>query len=50
MLAQLCEAGVTFKEVKLPMSFVEFQQLNGDIVAFEAYRQLRASWTTTRPN
>ncbi|MCA1241483.1 amidase [Stappia stellulata] len=42
VLAQLCEAGVTFKEVKLPMSFVEFQQLNGDIVAFEAYRQLRA--------
>lgn len=41
LLAQLSQAGVTFREIKLPMSFVGFQQLNGDIVAFEAYRQLR---------
>lgn len=39
-LTELEEAGVRFEEVKLPLSFPEFQQLNGDIVVYEAYRQL----------
>lgn len=32
--------GARVEEIALPLPFVEFQSLNGDIVAFEAYRHL----------
>lgn len=35
------DAGARLLEIPLPMSFVEFQKLNGDIVAFEAYHHLQ---------
>lgn len=39
-LTRLRAAGARIGEIALPLSFVEFQKLNGDIVAFEAYRHL----------
>lgn len=33
-------AGASFTEIQLPLSFVELQKLNGDIVAFEVYNQV----------
>ncbi|XOY56277.1 MAG: amidase [Rhodobacterales bacterium] len=36
-----CEAaGATLREFELPLSFVDLQALNGDIVAYECYQQL----------
>ena len=37
---QLRADGARIEAISLPLSFVEFQKLNGDIVAFEAYRHL----------
>ena len=39
-MVQLQSAGVRFEEITLPLSFVDFQKLNGDIVAFEAFQHL----------
>lgn len=39
-LSALAEAGAKLVPITLPLSFVELQQVNGDIVAFEAYRHL----------
>ncbi len=39
-LSSLRAQGARIEEIELPLSFVEFQKLNGDIVAFEAYRHL----------
>lgn len=39
-MERLRTAGAHFEEIELALSFVEFQKLNGDIVAFEAYRHL----------
>lgn len=41
-LSTLRSRGVQVAEITLPLSFVDFQKLNGDIVAFEAYRHLAA--------
>lgn len=38
--ALLRETGAHLGEIDLPSSFVDLQRLNGDIVAFEAYRHL----------
>lgn len=42
VLEQCEAAGATLREIELPLSFVDFQALNGDIVAYECYQQLRA--------
>lgn len=41
-LGLLVDAGAALKATTLPMSFVDLQKVNGDIVAFEAYRHLKA--------
>ncbi|MEM8728986.1 MAG: amidase [Pseudomonadota bacterium] len=41
-LARLAQAGAVAEEITLPLSLFDVQMLNGDIVAYEAYRQLRA--------
>ena len=38
--ALFAAAGAHLREMALPLSFVEIQAINGDIVAFEAYRHL----------
>lgn len=40
VLVRLRELGAHVEVISLPLSFVGFQRLNGDIVAFEAYRHL----------
>jgi aspartyl-tRNA(Asn)/glutamyl-tRNA(Gln) amidotransferase subunit A len=39
-LSSLAASGAKIEEIELPLSFVDFQKLNGDIVAYEAYRHL----------
>jgi len=39
-MALLTDQGAQIVEIELPLSFVGFQKLNGDIMAFEAYRNL----------
>ena len=41
-LARLTAAGARIEEIDLPLSFIDFQTQNGDIVAYEAYRHLHA--------
>lgn len=41
-LDRLAAAGARIEEIDLPLSFVDFQTQNGDIVAYEAYRHLIA--------
>lgn len=41
-LTHLRAAGARIEEIVLPRSFVDFQRLNGNIVAFEAYGHLAA--------
>jgi aspartyl-tRNA(Asn)/glutamyl-tRNA(Gln) amidotransferase subunit A len=41
-LSTLRAIGARVDEIALPLSFVDFQKLNGDIVAFEAYQYLAA--------
>lgn len=41
VLARCEAAGATLRDIELPLSFVDFQALNGDIVAYECYQQLR---------
>lgn len=47
-LAVLQVQGAEIRQIDLPMPFVEFQKLNGDIVGFEAYSHLEnlaSMWT-----
>ncbi|MDP5254665.1 MULTISPECIES: amidase [unclassified Vibrio] len=39
-LQRLEDCGATISEIKLPLSFTEFQALNGDIVSYEIYNFL----------
>lgn len=41
-MTMFADHGTQIVEIDLPLSFVELQRLNGDIVAYEAYRHLSA--------
>lgn len=41
-MTRLADHGARIVEFDLPLSFVELQKINGDIVAYEAYRHLSA--------